>query len=280
MAIEIFVCYHKEYPKPKSDTLIPIHVGKDISQQELNILTDNTGDNISSKNKHFCELTATYWIWKNSKADVKGLFHYRRFFNLRNGDRKFNRITDTFCNDFGLDEANINKLIKENDVLLPLLIKNSPKKNPPTVYDHYAKDHVQSDMDCLLEVIKEKYPNMAKIADKIVKEEISFYNCNMLVARKDIFDEYASWLFDILFEVEKRIHADVLTRDNYQQRVYGFLSERMMRIFIEYKKETSNIKVKEVPILYIEEDPKAWKKYQIKRIKHKILKIFGIRKDL
>ena len=102
----------------------------------------------------------------------------------------------------------------------------------------------------------------------------------MLIAKKEIFDEYAAWLFDVLFEVEKRIHNDVLTRDVYQQRVYGFLSERMMRIFVEYKKSTSNIKVKEVPILCIEEDPKAWRKYQVKKFKHRILKLFGIKKGV
>ena len=54
----------------------------------------------------------------------------------------------------------------------------------------------------------------------------------------------------------------------------------MMRIFIEYKKETSNIRIKEVPTLYLEEDPKAWKRYKVKKIKYKILRLFGIRKDL
>ena len=279
MNTQIYVCYHKHSPIPQSDILFPIHVGRSLSQVDLGFSGDDTKDNISSKNKHFCELTATYWIWKNSRADIKGLFHYRRFFNLKSNDTKFNKITDSFSDDFGLDENNINYLMSENDVILPLLVVNPPKKNPPTIYEHYTREHIKSDMDCLLSVINEKYPHMSIVTNRTIRDETDFYGCNMLIAKKEIFDEYAKWLFDIMFEVEKRIQADVLTRDTYQQRAYGFLAERMMRIFIEYKKETSNIKIKEVPLLYLEEDNKKWRKYQLKKIKHKILKFLKLKKD-
>lgn len=279
MTIEIYTCYHKQSPIPKCSIMIPMHVGKEISSAELNIIGDNTGDNISSKNKHFCELTATYWIWKNSAADIIGLFHYRRFFNLRTSDTRFNKITSNFSDEYGLTEYNIQSLMKDNDIILPKLVKLPPKKKSTTVYEHYTKYHVKSDMDCVLNVVKEKYPQMVDVANRVIKEDRVLYGCNMLVTKKELFDEYAAWLFDILFEVEKRIHKDVLTRDAYQQRVYGFLSERMMRIFIEYKKEISSVRIKEVPTLYLEEDPKAWKRYKFKRIKYKVLKLFGIKKD-
>ena len=40
---------------------------------------DDEGDNISQKNKTYCELTAQYWAWKNEDADYYGFFHYRRY---------------------------------------------------------------------------------------------------------------------------------------------------------------------------------------------------------
>ena len=80
--IEIAIAYHKNSELIKNDCLLPIQVGKACSDIELNMQGDNTGDNISEKNFGYAELTAIYWLWKNSNADIKGLFHYRRFLDL------------------------------------------------------------------------------------------------------------------------------------------------------------------------------------------------------
>lgn len=78
---------HKEYIFSENHIYKPIHVGKELSSIELNILSDNVGD-ISRLNKSFCELTALYWMWKNSDADILGLVHYRRYFY---GTFRFNK---------------------------------------------------------------------------------------------------------------------------------------------------------------------------------------------
>ena len=69
----------------------------------------------------------------------------------------------------------------------------------------------------------------------------------MMIVRKEIFDDYCEWLFSIFFEVEKRIQ---ISNNVYQARVFGFLSERLMRVYIEKKK----LKVKEVKVLKIDEN--------------------------
>ena len=70
---------------PKNILFLPIQVGRAISSVDLGIQGDDTGDNISWKNRNYCELTALYWAWKNLKeVDIIGLCHYRRYFLLKN----------------------------------------------------------------------------------------------------------------------------------------------------------------------------------------------------
>jgi hypothetical protein len=276
MQIKLFVCCHKRCNVPKSDVIIPVQVGKALTKQNLGFIGDDTDDNISQKNPYFSELTTIYWIWKNIKADVVGLFHYRRFLNLRTLDTKFHKITPSFASCYGITQENISNLLSEYDVILPFILDE--RKDGKSVYDIYKQDHVQADMDLVLEIIKKKYPEMSKIADEVINYSTQIYACNIIIAKKLLFDKYATWLFDILFEVEKNIQKDVLTRNDYQKRVYGFLSERMMRIFIEYEKQNSNIKIKEVPMLYEEGNKIKWFKYKLKRNKRKLLSIVGLGK--
>ena len=64
----------------------------------------------------------------------------------------------------------------------------------------------------------------------------------MCIMSKQLFDEYCEWLFDILFEVENR--TDITKYDDYNKRLYGFLSERLINIWVLFK----DLKVKEYPV--------------------------------
>lgn len=272
MKIKIFSCYHKNTPLLKNKVLEPIQVGKALAKVDLQILGDNTGDNISLKNPHYCELTATYWIWKNIKeVDYVGLFHYRRFFNFKDNARKVYHLPLSVIDDFGLDEQTIQKTIENYDLILPKITRPTRK----TLYQNYKIGHVISDMDCVLDILGEKYPEMRDLAEDLLKNNSQGYFGNMLIAKKALFDEYAQWLFSILFEVEKRIHSDVLTRDAYQQRVYGFLAERMMNIFVAYKRQ-QGCRIKELPSVFVEEDLTAWRKYQYKMFKRRFFSAIGL----
>ena len=63
--VKILVCCHKPGKWLSDDVYMPIHCGKAISNVDLGIQGDDTGDNISAKNPYYCELTAIYWAWKN-----------------------------------------------------------------------------------------------------------------------------------------------------------------------------------------------------------------------
>ena len=272
MTCKLFVCLHKHCFTPTNDIIVPIHAGKALNAVDLGIIGDNTGDNISEKNPYFCELTATYWIWKNVKTDIVGLMHYRRFFNFGNKEKKFHKFSPDFLQKYGLDEQKISQVLENYGLILP------PKTKPIkySVYDYYKKEHIITDLDITLEIIKEKYPDIYDTANDMFKKNSCMYCWNMLACRKSVFDRYADWLFSILFELEKRIGADVVNRDSYQRRVYGFIAERLTAVFVA---ANPDLRVKEFPVLYWEDDWRRYLKYKIKMAKRKILTFLGLGKE-
>lgn len=102
-----------------SPVIKPIHVGKANSLDEICCAGDDSGDSISLKNPFYCELTAHYWVWKNTDiSDYVGFMHYRRHFNFSDDQYKDedvwgmvsrSEIDADYENEFGLDEDSIKK---------------------------------------------------------------------------------------------------------------------------------------------------------------------------
>ncbi len=182
----------------------PIQVGADLTEIEISRIKDNIGENISRKNREYCELTALYWIWKNDKISTyAGLCHYRRH----------------FC----LDKLQLARLANSDiDVVLTI-----PILNYPNVRSAYIYDHCEEDWEIMLEAIKKLAPEYYKTADRLQKG-VFYYAYNMFIAKKEIFDLYCSWLFPILDYCETYCAKK---EDIYQNRFIGFLAERLMSIF-------------------------------------------------
>ncbi|MBE6157925.1 MAG: DUF4422 domain-containing protein [Firmicutes bacterium] len=214
--LNIYVIMHKDVDlsKYKLDKCYKrLMVGKKETKID-NMLFDSVGDNISNKNKNYCELTGLYWMWKNTKSKYIGLCHYRRFFT----SNKTLKI---------LSEKNISTILDKYDVILP-----QRTKLDRSVYDRYNYGHFIGDLDECRNIISEKYPEYLDDFDKLKKMNM-YYSCNMFIMSKEKMDEYCEWLFNILFEVEKRI--DITGRVPYQQRVYGFLSERLFNVWLMHQ---------------------------------------------
>lgn len=209
MDTRIYVMTHKEYTKPESDIYRTLHVGKALGN-DFGYEGDDTGDNISSKNKNYCELTGIYWLWKNVKCHVVGVCHYRRYF-----------VKDE---DF-LNKEYIEKILEDYDIIVP----NSSFTKYSSVGEHYEKEHHWKDMLLCREVIKEQCPDYLDAFDLCMNCNL-FSVGNMVITKKDIFDSYCQWLFGILFEVEKRV--DIKDYDAFQARIMGYLSERLFRVWL------------------------------------------------
>lgn len=246
--VKIFVVTHKEHPILSTDLFIPIQVGYKDDIEPI-IVRDNTLDNIAHKNNNYCELTATYWIWKNIKdADYVGICHYRRyfnffnpFFNLKPSAQKKIKVTDfikskTFLSDSKILENKITTILKYNDIILvrPYLFKDK------TITENYCDDHRKTDWDLTKEIIIEKYPEYKESITKHLDEGRLFHIGNMMICSKEKFDAYHSWLFSILFELESKIE---IPKEQYQARVFGFISERLINLYVYH----NNFKIKKVP---------------------------------
>lgn len=208
MNIKIYMVTHKKINYIPKDR-VPIFVGN--GQNTDNYLSDNSSDNISKMNPYFCELTAIYWIWKNdNNSEYVGIEHYRRFFCKNLSPITINKIS---------------KIIKKEEVIVT---KEYFYKE--TIKEQYANDHISADLDLIREIIKNDYFDYLQSFDDVMSDnKISLYN--MIVCRKKLFDSYCEWLFDILFKAEKKINY--FERDNYQKRVFGFLAERLLNVWIK-----------------------------------------------
>ena len=54
---------------------------------------------------------------------------------------------------------------------------------------------------------------------------------NMMIMDKKCFEHYCKWLFDILFELEKRINPQELS--SFQGRFYGRVSEIIFNVWLD-----------------------------------------------
>lgn len=235
--IKIIVATHKKYKMPNDDMYIPVQVGKEGKEHIDGYQPDNEGDNISSKNPYFCELTGLYWAWKNLDADYIGLAHYRRHFSIKRKipkkvEEKFNYI---------LNNEETQEILKNTKIILPKLRKYYIEN----LYNHYKNTMYIEPLDKTEKIVEEKYPEYLNEFNKLHKRT-SAHMFNMFVMEKETLNKYCEWLFDILFELEKRI--DVTKYDAFHARFFGRISELLLDVWIN----TNNLKYEEVRVIDIE----------------------------
>ena len=225
--VKILVCCHKPGEWLSDDVYMPIQCGKAISKYDLGIQGDDTGDNISAKNPYYCELTALYWAWKNLKnVDYIGLCHYRRYFDF-NSHSSFLIEGKNVTEKIFFQDNNKNISINEA-VVLPS-------------YQHFSQPLIDVHIRnaglinfCILEkVVLKLYPEYVNSVRKIFYNTFSLPQRNMFIMKKTLFDDYAKWLFHILFEVEKYLRPSFY---RYEDRVFGFMGEMLLPLYCYHNK--------------------------------------------
>jgi len=257
---KVFIACHKPCEVSSDPLYLPLHVGA-YGKEDIGFVRDDSGDNISSKNPIFCELTGLYWCWKNLDYDHLGLVHYRRYFTLKN--KRYQKQNGQIESVLTSEETE--SLLSNHRVIVPkkrhYYIEN--------IYDHYSHTFTEDHLKLTKQILSDKYPDYLSSWDEVMRST-SAYVFNMFIMDREFVDDYCKWLFDILFELENRVDPSNMTP--FEKRYAGRISEILFNVWLLQKiKDGSLTKkdIKEIPYLYIGEID--WKNKIISFLKAKFL---------
>lgn len=272
----IAVCYHRESEEYlHNNVLIPVFLGRSPKWGDK-IQSDNTGDNISDRNYLYCELTGTYWLWKNVQADVKGLFHYRRVLTEQTVILKplrmklcyhYYQLKSLFSNQSFLIQ-NKRRVQNAEDYMqeakqfaerIPSLFNEqhvdviAPTNMMSFIITNKQRFHEILDRDFLALIVRkveEITPDYMDAFQETLSSTKMTY-ANIIIARNAIYDEYCQYLFSVLFAVEKAIIDENYWHDLHEKsllRRFGYIGELLTSSFI-LQCERKGLKVLKLPVL-------------------------------
>lgn len=232
-SLKILTCYYKDILVETTNPIyFNIQCGKDSTTVDLNMTTDNTGDNISSRNRYWSEITGLYWAWKNiERSEFIGLCSYRRFFNFKKNPFKpvniINKLLSDSVNNISI--PNLDSLFNDYDIIIP----------KPYIYAYSIRrvcsmNYNDNDFSLLEEVIEKLSPDYIESYNTVIYKTNTAIGHNMFIMRWDNFQKYCEWVFPILFELEKKISPEKYPK--HQVRVFGYMHELLLKVFIEKHK--------------------------------------------
>ena len=251
---KILVTYHKQFPLLKGDFILPVHVGRaasaltkdgaiDAKEKHWllnNLVGDDTGDNISARNREYSVCTGLYWFWKNydwQKLDYVGVFQYRRQLVLndlyerapKNREKEIYKCVHLgkekdICELAGINERRVEELLGRYDCIVPYRT-SLEKMGIHSIYEDYVRKipgvHVP-DIYILTDVFRKKYPEVsAKFEEYLNSPNKLMYQ--VFITKPEVFSDYCEWLFDLLFAADPLIDTALYTTNG--KRTMGYLAE-------------------------------------------------------
>ncbi len=238
--LDIFIFTHKTpkfIPSNKCYKMVALECDKDKVNCNLEkIVCDSSKDNIFNFERAYSEGSRIYYLWKNYPLkEYVGTAHYRRFF------------------DFIDNIPNLDNLFKTYDAILPKFDLWTTVKN------QYTLNHNLKDLNKIIEIINEYYPEYSDAAKTFIDGD-NFIPCNIFIMKKEMFNEYCEFVFGVLdkynaimgfendldvfnwvinhFEDYTSNRVGMLYSIPYQARIQSFLLERISNIF--YNKKIKN----------------------------------------
>ena len=278
----IFVAYHKKFPIIYPEAVTPIHVGRalhttvskdgimsdaDFNELMINMIGDDTGDNISKKNRQFNEMTGIYWIWKNihkfPDTTHIGFMQYRRHFilnddiyNIAPNDKEKQaygcvHVSSSKLNYNYFSISKLISLLEKYDCIFPIAGDFSIF-GIESLWHDYA-DRIEGihidDLILLTEIVK-KIDSEFGADLEIYLNQNKKYMYQMFILKKNEFLKYCEFIFRCLFELEQELDTSLYTVNG--KRTMGYLAELLYGCYITRIKKDGTVKIKECGIAYLE----------------------------
>jgi len=245
MTLNLYMIHHKQPEKPPASVpseIIHIQSGRAVSDVQLDMIGDDTGDSISKLNPFIAELSVHYWVWKNTASDFVGFQHYRRIFNFNpkiHLSGPGHSIPYTFYKAYTnrlLQFSDIQKHLGEADLIIP-----TPIPAPPTLSEQYKYHHCPEHWDLMVTLVEKKLTPSYKQCFTQFLNSPELHACILYVAKRDVFDDMMTWLFDFVLDLVEVIDPP---KAGYQRKAIAYLAERLLHLYYMHAIQTKKIRVK------------------------------------
>ncbi|MBR4904152.1 MAG: DUF4422 domain-containing protein [Selenomonadaceae bacterium] len=251
--VGIYIVTHKDVKLSKLPKCYRIiHAGHVRAKNDFGYIGDDSGDNISRLNPFLDEVTALYWIWKNTNHTHAGFVHYRRFFTSNLKQKEYRPGEYVFNAKNLLSEAEILKILSEYDII---------------VHTERLSDRTQLE----LMIYSTKFPELVELSEKVVRKHLTknqpdyldsydavfngfvCFLYGMHITRRNILNAYCEWLFSFMLDATEELSERVKIGDtklidapHVYSRMMSFFSERMLTVWLK----KNHLKIKTLPIMY------------------------------
>ena len=229
-SINIFIMTHKDFYNERNNQIYKI-VADDKTQLKnkynLQVIYADKGY-LYQKRNSYAEMSKLYYIYelyRNGTLSSKyiGLNHYRRYFYF------LDNIPD------------LDKLFENYEVIL-----NNKYHFRRNIKIQYCSFTFCKPLEEVIQIIKEKKPEYYHTSIESLNANDGYFK-NMFIMKKGDFFKYCEFIYDILFEFDRRHNftsdKDILNYlKNYypnnlvyrHMRIQGFLAERLSTIFFKH----------------------------------------------
>ena len=148
--------------------------------------------------------------------------------------------------DDALTREQIMQLLSHHKILIP----KRRKYYIETIYSHYSHTVDGSHLDITREVISKKFPEYLKSFDDVMHRTWG-HLFNMFITSKKLADDYCKWLFELIFELEKKI--DMSNKSLFDSRRIGSIAEHMIDVWLGHQLQTGRLNhedICEIPYIY------------------------------